>query len=237
MTRRVAAVCILPALVLACGDILVVPGGSTSSNGTLVQFNEDGGVSTLVQTVPLSCPSIDPSVNDSVGVDGGYESEAGTFTTTQCEGAGGACEYGASAELNPDPSCNRIFTCKDDVWAQEPQGAGCFEQYCPKLETLAKAIDGTPCDLGVAAKSSDEAICNVADGTCACTTGAGNGDSHGRIWVCSKPILECPLHRPQLGAVCSNEGVFCDYGSCSAKRAPAVMCANGMWVETSTTCF
>lgn len=227
----------LPVMVFACGDIIVSPDGNSSG---AVAFEEDasaGGESVPLQaTVPVQCPISEP-VQPSIllYVDAGAGGDDGGFDTLVCGmTAGGACEYGTSL----DRACNRTYACETEEWTLQPNAQTCYDKFCPATTAKTTDLSGTPCDLRGDAGAEDpnaEAICPVADGDCICTTGGPNSAAHGRMWVCQTPQFGCPLHRPGLGSECQ-VGTTCDYGSCSSKRGSAVVCNNGQWLETSTSC-
>lgn len=228
MKARLWWCALLPALI-ACGDILVVPPAPAATTPPAVEVDSGSGVSTLGEQLPTDCPSLEPEHSSIlVYMDGGA---IASNNGTSCSGTGGACEYGQSA----DQACNRVYTCEDEVWTpQRSSVEGCYDAICPGSTTAIAELDGKPCDLVTTEDPSAEAVCDVADGTCECTT--GGGAVHARTWACTTAPRNCPLHRPRIGTECEAENLFCDYGSCSSKRGAAVECQGGQWRETTTTC-
>ena len=145
-------------------------------------------------------------------------------------------EYGSSA----DPECNMTLACEgsqfEAAWAPRPRGT-CFSDICPESGDVG-SLDGKPCALesdSSAITDADEAVCNMADGVCACTTGRDGASWHERRWSCVKPISVCPPNRPVLGSACTGT-LWCDYGSCAFKRGSVMECVQGIWLTGGATC-
>jgi hypothetical protein len=202
---------LLPALLLgACGDVYADPGGVPSGND-------------------LPIPSIDA-----------VTSRPGPFTmcpsgrpreNTACTSLD-ACEYGSSS----DRACNDVLACNGSTWTRRPS-EDCFAYACPPPTSVA-ALDGQPCSLGedAGASDSDEAVCDVSDGVCACTTGRDGAHAHPRRWVCARPTTrDCQLPRPRAGEPCAGQ-IWCDYGSCLFKRGTVMECLNNAWVTGGLRC-
>jgi hypothetical protein len=207
-------------LLAACGDVYVDPGGP-------IGVSIDGGVvdsstpTVFPNDTPNDCPSRRPREN------------------TSCSTTGSTCEYGSS----PDRECNSILACDgvngQGVWTNRPTDT-CFTSdttVCPVSGDVA-ALDGRPCSFdsdGGAVDDADEAVCNLTDGVCACTTGPGGASRHERKWVCVRPLAVCPPNRPLLGARCSGT-LYCDYGSCAFKRGMLMECTENVWLTGGASC-
>ncbi|MBX3228421.1 MAG: hypothetical protein KIT84_07200 [Labilithrix sp.] len=182
-------------------------------------------------TAVLRCP-LEPPTPQHLPDGGTFDPDAspdgGPRTPSFCSPQG-ACELGTSADRN----CNRVFSCDGTHWTELPSYA-CHERVCPSARAAMAELDGRPCDLGPSLAA--EALCNVADGVCACSTGAGGSDLHDRRWVCAAPLLrECPLERPLIGSACEG-ATFCDYGACRTKRGFALECHRGAWRAVPAEC-
>ena len=208
-------------IVAACGDVyadpdLPAPAGTPTMDAGPVAF-DSGPVfpgDTLVR-----CPESRPRENSS------------------CAQPGATCEYGASA----DQACNTTLSCEGAAFAsawtpRAPQR--CFVNVCPESGDVS-SLDGKPCTLeaddGEAITDADEAICNMTDGVCACTTGRDGPSRHERRWACVRPISVCPPGRPMLGSSCTGT-LWCDYGSCAFKRGSIMECVDGVWLTGGATC-
>jgi hypothetical protein len=56
-------------------------------------------------------------------------------------------------------------------------------------------------------------------------------------WVCQDPQAPgCPVSRAPLGSACSQQGLFCDYGSCSIPGGTSEQCQGGIWKSALTAC-
>ena len=207
-------------LVCACGDVYADPDPEPLSEqadaSVFGDGSEDFGRFALVR-----CPLTRPRENSA------------------CSLPGSACEYGQSA----DPACNTTVACEgasfEAAWVPR-QNAACFADACPASGDVA-SLEGKPCTLDVDGAPStdvtdaDEAVCNMSDGVCACTTGPGGPSAHARRWVCVRPISDCPPSRPALGSPCEGS-LWCDYGSCAYKRGSAMECIEGNWLMGGASC-
>lgn len=210
--------------IAACGDHTVELWSEEVPIAVAVVPVDAGRVSLpLNEPAPPSCP-------ESLTLDKVGGPDAGDPSGASCELRNAVCEYGTS----PDPQCNRTYTCTDpaEPW-RERAHAKCFAAMCP-ANVPTSALEGTKCALE-GGDDNDEAICTLQDGTCACTTGRGASDHHERRWSCTKPILGCPIARPNVGQACGDE-IICDYGSCTSKRGAAMKCASRVWEEMSFSC-
>jgi hypothetical protein len=79
-------------------------------------------------------------------------------------------------------------------------------------------------------------------GRCACEAYAGgpvllvDSSVQGR-WVCQDPGAQgCPLPRPPLGSTCTQNGLSCDYGTCTVPGGTAEICEGGIWKSTIVAC-
>jgi hypothetical protein len=195
---------------VACGDIYVDPDGVPVASSTKIA-TDSGSFEDEAITI---CPPNRPRENSA------------------CQAVGSACEYGGSA----DRECNGVLVCRgaesQSYWDRQGNGR-CSLNTCPKGIDMI-ALNGQPCALdeadGGPTTDIDEAVCNVGDGICACTTGRDGAHAHPRRWVCVRPIFSsCPAARPLAGQPCAG-GLWCDYGSCQFKRGVVMECKNDVWV-------
>jgi len=215
----------------ACGDVYADPEGPEQP--TARPATDSGFGSTVFPSeVRGECPASRPRENTGCGV------------------AGTTCEYGKSA----DSQCNSTLACFGDsfrtYWDARPTDR-CHAKTCPATPVDVSTLEGKPCGLAVDGAAAgeidpdggattkpitdaDEAVCNMANGICACTTGA-SGTAHARVWVCMKPLAVCPPNRPLAGTVCSG-ALYCDYGSCAFKRGVVMECQNDHWQVSGATC-
>ena len=214
---RAASAGRLVALV-ACGDVYADPDPPEPDVNVGTPVVRDAGATVFPGDVVPDCPPSRPRENSA------------------CPVVGATCEYGTSA----DRQCNSVLVCEGaahfGAWALRPSDT-CFASACPIGADVA-SLDGEPCSLdmdGGAAAESDEAICNMTDGTCACTTGHDGSTRHERRWVCVRPLSDCPPGRPLQGRACSG-GLWCDYGSCTSKRGAVMECSNGIWLTGGAAC-
>jgi hypothetical protein len=196
-----------------------------------------GGTVAIADTRLPLCPSLSPALQNATDDAGTEYAEADSgypvLVDNECGDPGAVCEYGTSS----DRECNGVFMCQGtgkNVWTTRSH-EHCFDNSACDPAAVMGMLDGKPCDLGPGATDADDAICNAIDGVCACTTGRGGTDVHPRMWVCARPVATCPLHRPNIGASCT-EDLFCDYGSCTSKRGIAVVCKTGTWQESAVSC-
>jgi hypothetical protein len=187
----------------------------------VIPVEPDSGSATFPSDTLTSCPAGRPREN------------------TVCGSSGSACEYGKSA----DSHCNTVLACIvqsfESFWEPRPHDS-CFSNVCPVGADVG-ALDGKPCGLDATENEAgpvtdaDEAVCNMTDGVCACTTGRDGATKHPRQWVCVRPISVCPPNRPLAGESCSG-GLWCDYGSCKFKRGLLMECKNNIWLTGGAPC-
>ena len=208
---------LLVVVVAGCGDIYADPDEVVV---TSARPGLDAGIGASPSPISVECPVDRPREN------------------TPCFAVGSTCEYGKSA----DEKCNVILVCRgapeDGYWDSMSDG-DCHARSCPAAADIA-SLDGQPCTLqapdGGSTNDADEAICNVGDGVCACTTGRGGADVHPRRWACVRPSsASCPSARPLAGQACSGTA-FCDYGSCDFKRGALMECTNNRWLASGRAC-
>ncbi|MDF2691963.1 MAG: hypothetical protein K0S65_346 [Labilithrix sp.] len=210
---------------VACGDVYADPGGRIDSIDNI----EDADVA------PIADASAGPNF---------LQAQCSTSRpreNTGCLELGATCEYGKSA----DRECNTLLACTStatrNAWVPRPTDP-CFESACP-VDADVASLDGKPCTLGEESDAAvggtvtdnDEAVCNMTDGICACTTGRDGATKHERMWICVHPISVCPPNRPPLGSSCSGS-LWCNYGSCEFKRGMVMECINGSWLNGGATC-
>ena len=206
------ALSLLLLAVVACDQVYADP---VEPSPAAARF--DSGFATT-RTPPSPCP------------------RASALENSPCYRPGSVCEYGAS----PDPSCNAIYTCKNDqsyglYWTEDTSRRDCPFK-CPADPSTI--VDGAPCDLSDADGGADDAAelqCTTADATCACTTGPDAMHAHERRWVCRKPGDGCPVKRPGLGQVCVGSQ-SCDYGACDFKRGSRMSCIDEVWQIEAAEC-
>jgi hypothetical protein len=82
--------------------------------------------------------------------------------------------------------------------------------------------------------------CDYPQGRCACTVEGGAiplDASAEAIWLCQDPgVAGCPVPRPRLGTVCSQEGLTCDYGACFVPGGIGESCTGGIWTQAGVAC-
>jgi hypothetical protein len=206
-------------LASACGDLYVDPESVEAFAPPAPDIVSDASVSAIVPEEPMpECPQTRPRENSA------------------CARTGATCEYGDSA----DRECNDVLACEgnssEPSWNARPNDT-CFSNVCPLAGAVA-SLEGTPCSLdadGGPVSDNDEAVCNMTDGICACTTGPDGASKHARRWVCVRALSLCPPNRPLLGAACTGS-LWCDYGSCAFKRGVSMECKNGLWLTGGAPC-
>jgi hypothetical protein len=189
-------------------------GGSTSGGGSSGGGRDGGGCGNCVDAAPPGCPAQAPT------------------SPTSCSPHGLECEYGSS----PVQGCDTVLTCNGTWQTQGPTDTSCgapLDKGCPITFDAASA-GGTCSQSGL--------VCNYPRGRCACGGGFGgpvllvDGSFQGR-WSCQDPSTAgCPIPRPSLGSACSQEGLFCDYGSCNVPGGSAEQCASGIWTPAAAAC-
>lgn len=205
---------------VGCGDVFADPDGEIieppeASADVEIDTNN---AAVFPDDTPPTCPSSRPREN------------------TSCEQTGSTCEFGESA----DSQCNAMLTCRgaplQGYWEAQSSET-CHRAVCPRGANVA-SLDNTPCTIdGVdgGATDRDEAVCNMIDGVCACTTGRDGASRHERKWVCIRPISSCPTNRPRAGDTCSGR-LWCDYGSCAFKRGLLMECRSNVWLAGGAPC-
>jgi hypothetical protein len=200
------------ALVASCGDVYADPDGPAVGPGPTA------ATATSIPEVPQTpCGKTRPREN------------------TSCSVVGRTCEFGESA----DPQCNAVLACDVTtsgvaVW-EARAGHGCISAKCTVGSDTA-SLEGKPCSIDGGVSDTDETVCNMTDGVCACTTGAGGADVHERRWVCVHPAATaCPSSRPLAGQACPGT-LYCDYGGCAFKRGVVMECKGGVWVMSGSEC-
>ena len=218
---RLATPVVVALLAAGCGDLYADPIESspafeTDQAGPNVSIDASASIP---RDFLMNCPVDAP-------VEGGA-----------CNTPGAACEYGSS----PDMRCNTTLACVPDAsfgasWVARPS------VLCPTYQGPtgdSASIDGTSCGLPTmeagAPSDSDELVCPMTGGICACTTGADAAHAHARRWVCVKPTPSCPYERPLAGQSCTSQRA-CDYGSCGFKRGVQMECTSNVWITGSAPC-
>jgi hypothetical protein len=221
-TRAILSVLVWPlglAFIASCGDVYADPDNGSplvaSSAVTDASANTPPVFPNDPQTV---CPASRPREN------------------TECNTFGSTCEFGTSA----DRQCNTALACVGEnargAWSRRPNDP-CFSSTCPASGDTA-SLHGKPCTLeadGGVVTDADEAVCEMSDGLCACTTGPDGASRHDRTWVCVRPLAVCPQNRPLLGRTCTGS-LWCDYGSCDFKRGLVMECRGGVWLTGGSSC-
>jgi len=172
--------------------------------------------------------------------DGGTSDAGSTYCPSSPPAQGAACsdpnmwcEYGS----DPDLSCNTVANCSNGEWSvQTPPSNGCptppNPSSCPA--SFASVPVGSHCGALVGT------TCSYAQGFCGCTIGSGGPYPEDAAavatWVCDAPTTGCPLPRPKLGTPCSQEGLQCDYSSCSLPTGVTLTCQSGAWQNTPFGC-
>jgi hypothetical protein len=199
-----------------CGDVYADPQPET----TTIPAEDEDAATPMAEAPPMACPPSRPRENST------------------CAVPGSVCEYGTSA----DQECNTILVCRgvlpESYWEALPSSS-CRKHVCPTDANVA-SLDGKPCALEQGADAepitdADEAVCNMSDGVCACTTGRDGATAHERKWICVKPVTSCPPNRPLAGQACRGNS-WCDYGSCSSKRGLLMECIGSIWRMGGATC-
>lgn len=160
----------------------------------------------------LPCPSAPPS-HDALCT--GFE--------------GRTCEYGS----DPRIYCRTSYTCVDmgaggARW-QDPGGPDCPPPPvgdCPPTPTATGEC------------KPDGLVCIYSEGAqCACSSCTGGPCGQIAYWACSPPPpTYCPGQAPNVGQACSEEGVVCNYGSCSGGTVAKRICQDGVWVDEPVPC-
>lgn len=193
------------AVLVACGGSTTGSGADAGSDGNGSSGSSGGsGSGSSSGSFVPGCPSAQP-----------------TGDNTACGPNGLQCEYGAS----PNPSCNELWECLNGTWSGGGPGSpGCPAGTCPAQ--FSGVPQGQAC-------MPDGFDCAYAEGQCDCSSTGLGGTSTTPTWQCFQPA-GCPQPRPKLGAACSQEGLSCDYGSCSGGVAET--CTGGYWREANVAC-
>jgi hypothetical protein len=149
-----------------------------------------------------------------------------------CSPQGLECEYGS----NPVQDCDYVQTCNGTWQVANPTDSKCGSTLgagCPL--TFDAVSQGSTCaDNGL--------VCNYPRGRCACVDSFGgpiilvDGSVPAR-WACQDPSTAgCPMPRAPLGSACTEEGLSCDYGTCSVPGGTAEECQNGLWQQALVVC-
>jgi hypothetical protein len=182
-------------------------GGTGSSSGVCTSGCADSGPAPL-------CPPDPPA------------------SKTSCSPTGLDCEYGS----NPVQGCDTVSTCNGTWTTTAPTDTKCSPTLgagCPL--TFEGVPQGSSCP-------SDGLICNYPRGRCACEVYTGGpillvDSSVQGHWVCQDPATPgCPIPRAPLGSACTQNGVSCDYGTCSVPGGTAEICQNNRWEEAVFAC-
>jgi hypothetical protein len=159
----------------------------------------------------------------------GKDASQGAFCPTSPPPSGGACsplniycEYGP----NPDPNCNTVVQCTSTGWLTTMGG------LCPP--------PGAPCPTKYGAVpvnqdcTQDNLTCSYPEGVCICTQEFGGATRVTPGWDCFPTQAGCPSPRPELGTLCSQPGLDCNYGGCSGGIEE--VCKGGYWQPQLVPC-
>jgi len=178
----------------------------------------DGGIisaDSAVNTTRIKCPQNEPSPGES------------------CTDDGILCGYGDSARAD----CRRLYQCNKTWNDMSPLCLQPPEGYCPN--TLPDGEQCEPIDydgkevfvgVGVECSYSSGAICycyscNWSRPSCK------EGKAH---WDCKTQTEEdCPQLAPNIGEICSTQGIECVYGDLCEQSGQVLLCSDGSW-ETSS---
>ncbi|GAB5544545.1 MAG: hypothetical protein SangKO_043050 [Sandaracinaceae bacterium] len=175
----------------------------------------------------------DADVGDG-GADGGVETDAGP--AGPCPGAlpsagascgmpGLVCTYGDDPRL----ACRDRAECTDAGWTVEmPDCAPLDMSACPP--EMPGAVD--TCDGMVGA------YCEYGETACGCTNCFGGPCGGTAMWDCTMPPPDsrCPRRTPNAGDYCAEEGLTCDYGTCTLGTQASLTCTDGAWRSTDIPC-
>ena len=199
-------------------------------------------VASLVFLGVVACggQAIDPLQDGGNGTDSSPISDAGSpncpsALPTQgsaCSKLGAWCEYGSDPNLN----CNAIAQCTSSGWQISTPVPGCPTPTNPSAcpATFSSVPVGQHCGDLVGT------TCDYPQGFCGCNvpvSGPYPEDASAvATWMCDAPEPGCPMPRPKLGTVCSQEGLQCDYSSCTLPTGTSVVCQNGAWQDQPFGC-
>lgn len=229
----VVLVCLYISVLIACGDDEGSSSGSASTAGTSAP---DAG--RWVNQRPVRAES---GTTGSAGRQGNLGGQMCPMTeaeaTGSCTAARGTCMFGErTCDCSMETmmwACWAPSDCPTTVPAEQSacsivgmacpqpnmrgrnctctqQGWDCGNQFCPPAEPAA----GGTCD----------------EGTGNCTYGARMCECTNEQWVCWDPKSDCPAAPPADRAMCSLEGVVCEYegGSCNCRGSSGWRCGRGV---------
>jgi hypothetical protein len=142
-----------------------------------------------------------------------------------CSPVGIECEWGT----NLNPPCNTVDNCETGGWVTQPGDPTCAMTVGTCPATYALVPQGSPCP-------SDEngLVCGYPRGECFCEMNI-EVSAGGPAWDCSSLAKGCPAPpRPDIGTVCTDPGLTCDYGACLG--GIALVCQMGYWQEAEEEC-
>ena len=154
---------------------------------------------------------------------------------SECAKPGQTCGYGDS----PRPECRELVVCGNarsgkSVW--EDRSGSCVgppPAYCPAEQPL----DGSSCELPMIADAP--IACTFDSAACYCTPCLGlRCLDPAPTWVCVEGGLEtgCPTVAPNLGTVCTVEGLDCTFGNPCRGIGTVLACRGRAWTEGDVTC-
>jgi hypothetical protein len=189
-------------------------GGSGSSGGTGSSSGGCNGGDCADSGPGPACPSQVPSAKMS------------------CSPQGLECEYGS----NPVQGCDEVSTCEGTWATQVPTDSKCAVGVGPGCPLTFEAVpQGSSC-------SDNGLVCNYPRGRCACASSLGGPIMFvdGAVpahWACQDPATAgCPTPRAPLGSACTQNGLSCDYGSCSVPGGTTQECEDNRWTALLTPC-
>ncbi|CAN5652620.1 hypothetical protein BH09MYX1_BH09MYX1_27540 [soil metagenome] len=170
-----------------------------------------------------ACGGQSTTANDAGGTDsggGGSCPAAPPVDGSDCTNANAACEYGAN------PVCLSTAKCVAGKWSVAQVKCAPPDPTCPATRESAA---GQTC-------GTKDAYCNYDGFVCSCTncTKYPVVQCSGALtWQCAAPNTTpgCPAARPNLGLVCTQDGLFCDYG---CEPFASRKCVVGGWAEASS---
>ncbi|MCC6749972.1 MAG: hypothetical protein IT371_20065 [Deltaproteobacteria bacterium] len=131
-----------------------------------------------------------------------------------CAPEGTRCPYNTSAFRY----CGSVHECYKGRWARVYRTPD-----CPGTNTCPAAQPSGDCALGAPECLYGEKVCTCRH-VC---SGVRPPPGKEYAWGCGvPPAAACPAQVPTDGAVCSANGVTCQYGSCGGSRAD---CQAGRW--------
>jgi hypothetical protein len=237
----VTAACVL--LAAACGGALDRP-GSMSDASVSYAPDVDARPGSMDAATPFTMGTSDSGASPAPANDAGDASVDARAPASPCPPAvpdagspcapsgGGnvlSCEYGGTVH----GVCTTLAQCRLGHWSVSPPPDACGQNAsaCP-----------TAYGTGVGAACPDaNAICDYAEGRCACAgcDVAADGGLRGGTWLCRPwPAADagCPGSRPLAGTACTApDGTLCGSGCCDTPSTGWPMqCSAGVW--TLVTC-